>query len=265
MEMTPEQQALQEKLKNMSPEELKEFQKQQCIFCQMIIGKVQAKKVYEDSLTFALLDINPANPGHILLLPKEHYAIMPQIPEEELGNIFIVAKELSHVLLRALGIEGTNILIANGVAAGQRAQHFMIHIIPRMEGDNVGLDIPRKDIDENQMEQIRQMLAESISKATGAEQPQEPIAGEQKKELIKEAKAEVEAEQENKEESSEEVEKDEAVAEEIEEGEEEVEVEGAVEEEKEKKETEEEQKQEAEKEHRNSLDMIADLLSGKDK
>lgn len=172
MEMTPEQQAaMQEKIKNMSPEELEEFQKQQCIFCQMIAGKVQVKKIYEDDLCFAILDINPANPGHILLMPKQHYPIMPIIPEKEIGYMFIVARELSHALLRALGVEGTNIFVANGAAAGQRAQHFMVHIIPRMDGDNVKLQLLRKDIDEKQMQEIRALVAASISQATGVKEP----------------------------------------------------------------------------------------------
>ena len=77
-----EQEELKEKVKNMSPEELRKFQKEQCIFCHIIKGDVQSRKVYEDEVCIAILDINPANPGHLLLLPKEHYAIMPQITDE---------------------------------------------------------------------------------------------------------------------------------------------------------------------------------------
>mgnify|MGYP006283034873 CR=1 FL=1 len=168
-----DQQAMQEKIKNMSPEELMEFQKQQCIFCHIIEGKVEAKKVYEDNIVLAVLDINPANPGHILLLPKEHYAIMPQIPEEELGHMFLAVRELSNSLLKALGVEGTNIFIANGAAAGQRAQHFMIHIIPRADGDNVTLEMPKKEIPAEQMEQIRKTVASAVSKITGVKAPQQ--------------------------------------------------------------------------------------------
>ncbi len=68
-QMTPEQaEAMQEKLKQMSPEELKDFQKKQCIFCQIIDGKVASKKIYEDDKMIAILDINPAAKGHVLLL-----------------------------------------------------------------------------------------------------------------------------------------------------------------------------------------------------
>ena len=143
-QMTPEQQAaLKEKLANMSPEELKEFQKKQCIFCHIISGKVSAKKVYEDDHFLGVLDINPANPGHILLMPKEHYMIMPQLPEDLLENIFRVSKYLSNTLLRTLDVRGTNIIVANGPAAGQRAQHFMIHIILQFPGscDSAELDL----------------------------------------------------------------------------------------------------------------------------
>jgi len=133
--------AFEEKLKKMSPAELKEFQKQQCIFCQIINGKVPSKKIYEDDKCVALMDINPAAIGHVLLLPKEHYSIMPQIPDSEIGRLFVVAKHLSQSLLRKLKSEGTNIFVANGLVAGQKAQHFMLHIIPRKEGDEI-LNVP---------------------------------------------------------------------------------------------------------------------------
>ena len=102
---TPEQmKELQEKLKGMSPEELREFQKKQCIFCHIISGKVQSKKVYEDEHCLAILDINPSNPGHVLLMPKEHYAIMPQLPQEILEHLFLVSKKISNAQLRSLGV-----------------------------------------------------------------------------------------------------------------------------------------------------------------
>jgi histidine triad (HIT) family protein len=165
--------ALQEKIKNMSPEELKEFQKKQCIFCQIIAGKVQSKKIFEDNKTMAILDINPANPGHILLLPKEHYSIMPQMPDDEIAHMFMVAKSLSNALLKGIGAQGTNIVVANGVAAGQRAQHFMIHIIPRMDNDNVEFSLPQNTIREEELDEISKKLSKSLGeiKETGPKAP----------------------------------------------------------------------------------------------
>ncbi len=160
-------QQLQEQLKNMSPEELKEYQKKNCIFCQIISGKVASKKVFEDDKCIGVLDINPANPGHVLLLPKEHYAILPQVPETEIEHMFMVAKAFSNVMLKALGCGGTNIFVANGVAAGQKAQHFMLHVIPRKEGDNIGMVIPEKQVNENDLEQIKEKLLSRVNEMFG--------------------------------------------------------------------------------------------------
>jgi len=158
--------ALQEKIKRMSPEELKEFQKKQCIFCQIIAGKVQSRKVYEDEHVLAILDVNPANPGHILIMPREHYSIMPQIPSDEVGHIFLVTKALSNASLRALEVQGSNIVVANGVAAGQRAQHFMVHLIPRKDNDDINFQIPQKTLSEEELQKIKYALSESLGTKT---------------------------------------------------------------------------------------------------
>lgn len=173
MQMTEEQQkALQEKIKKMSPEELKEFQKQQCIFCQIIAGKVPSKKIFEDDKTIAILDINPAAQGHILLLPKEHYAIMPQVLETEIGHLFSISKKLSQAMLRGLKVSGTNLFIANGFAAGQKAQHFMIHIIPRKEGDGI-LNLQERIIDERAIQGAK-ITIETKLKALLGVKPESP-------------------------------------------------------------------------------------------
>jgi histidine triad (HIT) family protein len=182
-EPTEEQRkAFEEKLKNMSPEELKEFQKQQCIFCQIIAGKVPSKKVYEDDKCIAVMDINPATIGHVLLLPKEHYSIMPQIPEGEVGHLFMVAKHISHAMLKKLKVEGTNIFAANGPAAGQKAQHFMIHIIPRRDGDGI-LGVSKHLVDENVREKLAEVVGKRVNDLFGIK---EKVKKEVKDELEKE-------------------------------------------------------------------------------
>ena len=166
-QLTEEQRKqLEEKLRNMSPEELREFQKQQCIFCQIISGKVPSKKIYEDNTCLAVLDINPATKGHLLLLPKEHYTIMPQLPDKEIGHLFSVAKTLSQLLLKALKVSGTTVFIANGLAAGQRAQHFMIHLIPRKEGDGI-LDFQEKLVDAKMRQKVRAAIENKLNEILG--------------------------------------------------------------------------------------------------
>ena len=188
--------AMQEKLSQMSPEELKEFQKKNCIFCQIISGQVSSKKIYEDDICLAILDINPANPGHILLLPKEHYAIMPLIPADELKHMSMVAKALSHVLLKVLKVGGTTIFIANGAIAGQRAQHFMLHIISRKEGDGLKFDIPKKKLAKSQMNEVRKRLKERIDVIFGKKK--EEVVIEEKPEIIKEIAEVIEKEEKPK-------------------------------------------------------------------
>lgn len=169
-QVSPEQlKALQEKIKQMSPEELKEFQKKQCIFCQIAAGKVQSKKVYEDDKVIALLDINPANPGHILLITKEHYSIMPQIPDEEAAHVFMAVKSLSNSMLRSIDAQGTNIIVANGTAAGQRAQHFMVHIIPRRNNDGINFVLPQKEMGQAEIDEIGNKLIAALGGAAEKE------------------------------------------------------------------------------------------------
>ncbi len=133
----------EEELRKMSPAQILELQKKNCIFCQIIAGKVPSKKLYESDIAIALLDINPANPGHAILIPKEHFQIMALMPEETLGEFFVSAKLISKAMLRALKAEGSTIFAANGTVAGQRAPHFMLHIIPRFENDSLNIEIPQ--------------------------------------------------------------------------------------------------------------------------
>lgn len=194
------QQLTPEDLKNMTPEQIAELQKQNCIFCHIIAGKVASKKVYEDEKCIAILDINPANPGHVLLMPKEHYSIMPLIPEDIIGHLFMVAKGISHACLKAFKAQGTNIFVANGVAAGQKAQHFMLHVIPRKEKDGLtSLSLPKKKVTDQQLEGLKKVLKGRINFVFGIKE-KEPIelgkAEEKKEEEETKAKPELEKEEE---------------------------------------------------------------------
>lgn len=165
-QLSPEQRKeVEEKLKNMSPEEIAQLQAQQCIFCQLIAGKIPSKKVYEDDVCFAVLDINPAAKGHVLLMPKAHLSIMPQVPDEVSTHMLQVARELSRSLLKNLRAAGTTIFIANGLAAGQRAQHFMIHIIPRKDGDGL-FGYEKHIVDEEKRRALRDLVAARMEQLT---------------------------------------------------------------------------------------------------
>lgn len=154
----------EEDLAKLSPEQLRELQRQQCIFCHIIAGKVPARKVYEDELCVAVLDINPGAPGHVLLLPKEHASVLPQLPEDVIGHLGMVVKHLCRVVVQALKVDGASVLAANGVAAGQRAAHVMFHIIPRKEGDGVGLVLQERRMSDEQLHAVQQQVIVAVRK-----------------------------------------------------------------------------------------------------
>ena len=109
-----------------------------CIFCKIINGDIPSAKVYEDEDFVIMLDIGPATFGHVLILPKEHYANLFEMPEELLVKAVKLAKSFGEKLVKALHADGMNVVQNNGLAAGQTVFHFHMHLIPRYEGDSVG-------------------------------------------------------------------------------------------------------------------------------
>jgi histidine triad (HIT) family protein len=146
---------------------------QQCIFCQIIGGAVPCKKIYEDELCLGILDINPANAGHILLMPKQHAAILPQVSDDVIAHLGMVAKGLSAKMLQALSGQGVSVFIANGVVAGQRAPHFLIHVIPRFENDGVGLVLPENKLPKEEFDKLYGVMSAMMAKVFGSS-PKKP-------------------------------------------------------------------------------------------
>ncbi len=153
---------------------------EECMFCQIAVGKVSSITVYEDTKCRAILDINPANPGHVLLMPKEHHVVWQLLPDELASHLAVVSKDISRVMLAVLGVKGINIYSANGEVAGQKAPHFMMHIIPRQEGDGINFAWQPKTIPEDQMKLIGLKLAEGLKKFVREEE--RPVLKEEKKE-----------------------------------------------------------------------------------
>lgn len=106
-----------------------------CLFCKIVAGEIPAQKVYEDAGTIAFLDIKPVNPGHTLVIPKEHYANIFETPDSVTSEMLKTVKKIAHGIQKGLGIEHINITMNNGIHAGQSVFHAHIHLIPRHEGD----------------------------------------------------------------------------------------------------------------------------------
>ncbi|MBI2564812.1 HIT family protein [Candidatus Woesearchaeota archaeon] len=106
-----------------------------------ICGLIKEKKglVYKSDKVIALMHPKPASPGHIIVLPKKHHAILEDIPDFVMPELFSVANKFSIIAFQLLQSQGTNIMIQNGVAAGQKSSHCMIHVIPRKKNDGLQL------------------------------------------------------------------------------------------------------------------------------
>jgi histidine triad (HIT) family protein len=102
----------------------------ECIFCQIIRKEVSASIVYEDEQVIAFLSNRPVNEGHTLVTPKKHYENIYDIPMEEAGHLFKIAKKMAHAVRDATSAEGIRIVQNNGEAAGQVIFHLHVHIIP---------------------------------------------------------------------------------------------------------------------------------------
>jgi histidine triad (HIT) family protein len=136
----------------------------ECIFCKIINGEIPSKKVYEDNDTLAFLDINPANPGHVLVVPKKHFENIFDIDEATLGKMMHVVKNIAKNLKEKLNPDGINIMQNNGKHAGQLVNHIHLHIIPRFNNDRVVISYPRYQISEADMDNILKKLKESTKK-----------------------------------------------------------------------------------------------------
>ncbi len=113
---------------------------QDCIFCKIASGEIPCSRVYEDEATLAFMDINPANEGHVLVIPKEHGADVHEISDEALAATAITAKRVAGAVVRTLSPEGLNLLQCNGPAAAQSVMHFHMHVLPRREGDALAMN-----------------------------------------------------------------------------------------------------------------------------
>ena len=108
-----------------------------CIFCKIVKGEIPATKVYEDPYSLAFLDIAPASPkgGHLLVIPKKHFEILTDMPENEMHVLMKTVQKMVGLLTKFS--EGVNILQNNKAAAGQVVPHVHFHLIPRFQKDGI--------------------------------------------------------------------------------------------------------------------------------
>ena len=110
--------------------------KTSCIFCKLVSQEIPAKVVYEDDLFLSFLDINPIVKGHTLVIPKTHYNLMTDTPDEILSRGICLVKRIAKAQRAGLHAEGANIIQNNGETSGQVVPHLHFHVIPRFKTDD---------------------------------------------------------------------------------------------------------------------------------
>ena len=137
-----------------------------CVFCDIVRGETPASLVYADDQVMAFMDIQPVNPGHLLVVPRIHAAYLADLDGGTGGHMFQVAMMLADAVRRSgVRCEGVNLFLADGHVAGQEIFHVHLHVIPRFEGDGFGFRfgpeyfrLPRRAMLDEVAVDIRQAL-----------------------------------------------------------------------------------------------------------
>ena len=129
-----------------------------CIFCKIANGEIPSKTIYEDEEFRVILDLGPATRGHALILPKNHYANLYTIPDEQAAKAMILAKKMATLMTEKLHCDGFNIVQNNHEIAGQTVFHFHMHLIPRYEGGSQILEWDHQAYTEEQFKEITDRL-----------------------------------------------------------------------------------------------------------
>jgi histidine triad (HIT) family protein len=114
-----------------------------CVFCGIASGEVPAEVVLADDVAVAFLDGRPVFKGHVLVIPRQHYETLPDLPDDLVGPLFIRVRRVSAALPVALGAQGTFVALNNVVS--QSVPHLHVHVVPRTRGDGLrGFFWPRQ-------------------------------------------------------------------------------------------------------------------------
>jgi histidine triad (HIT) family protein len=137
-----------------------------CIFCDILADKLPSSRVYQDEICSVLMDIQPINSGHMLVVPKSHAAFLSELNEETGAHMFRIAQRVAQALRRSgIKCEGVNFFLADGEAAMQEIFHVHLHVFPRFVGDGFGLKFGPANFnkpDRNELDEIAQTIHRAL-------------------------------------------------------------------------------------------------------
>ncbi len=133
-----------------------------CIFCKIVAEEIGSIQIYDDASTLAFMDINPIAPGHALVIPKQHWPNLYDMPDEQLGYVSATAKRVATAVRKALAPDGVSLIQANGKGAAQSVFHFHIHIVPRTLGDDLKINWQLKPGDTDEIRSVAERLIQEL-------------------------------------------------------------------------------------------------------
>jgi histidine triad (HIT) family protein len=148
-----------------------------CVFCKIRDGQIPSVKVYEDDRTFCIMDINPLNVGHCLVITKAHAATLFESASVDLEAAISTARRVARAIRTALAPDGLNMLQANGAAAFQSVPHFHLHLIPRWTNDGKGFDWKQVPGDREQTVKTGEALRAAVGRDSAPAAPEGRVHG----------------------------------------------------------------------------------------
>ena len=149
-----------------------------CTYCELL--EENKRILYSDDLIAIAVKGSGLVPGQIVVFPKQHFTILEMVPDEILTKCSLIANKVGMAVFDSLGAQGTNVLVKNGLGAGQEVPHFALEVIPRQANDNLALQWEPLEVNEYELESTLSQLQESgkeekkekTEKATATAQPE---------------------------------------------------------------------------------------------
>jgi len=133
-----------------------------CVFCKIVAGTIPSFKLLEDAETLAFMDINPANDGHCLVIPKAHVPTVFAITPDAFAAVGRSVIKVATAVNKALSPDGINLLQANGPGAGQSVFHFHVHVLPRRRDDGLTINWTPRPGDQKRIAEIAERIRKAL-------------------------------------------------------------------------------------------------------
>jgi histidine triad (HIT) family protein len=134
-----------------------------CQFCRIVAGEVTANVIFEDAISIAFLDYRPLFPGHCLLVTKQHYQTLLDLPQELIGQLFSNVQLLAATVQRVMEADGSFVAMNNIVS--QSVPHFHVHIVPRKRGDGLrGFFWPRQKMSAEELRTVQKAFVDALTR-----------------------------------------------------------------------------------------------------